>query len=662
MSSNSAQFSNIESKEVLNESDRKTDLELSYLKRIMLNDDKAGMQGLDKERINKIIYEASKGSKFYENELRKERKIKEKIEQMHLELSKFSENEKKNAFMKSNLIYEKLSKQVDLTRILVHIDMDAFYAAVEMRDCPELQNVPMAVGCSAMLSTSNYLARRFGVRAAMPGFIAKKLCPQLIIVPPHFEKYQKVSMEVQEIFQEYDPNFLRLSLDEAYLDLTEYIKDTIKTVANEVQTKDLVEVVVEEIRNKIFEKTKLTSSAGIAPNMMLSKICSDINKPNGQFYLKPDYAIISTFIKNLPIRKVFGIGNVSEQLLKSIGVLTCNDLYEKRNILYLLFSEGTFIHFMQTALGVSSNHLEHSMRKSMSVERTFQDISNKEELLKICQTMAENLANDLFRENLCGRTISLKYKLSSFITKTRAKTVSGLVSGAEELFLVAKELLLNEMQAYKEGEFILRLIGIRISQLNNQKNSKQKTVDCFFNTNDIFNKKFMQECPICGSWFKSSRIQTHVTKCLSKSNELEKTLSKPEFKNQKSESKTLIPHELKTGKTILNPDVCSNDAESAIISKACSSSYTVTCPVCGCAIRSNINSHIDSCLNKEAVKVLVRDSMNQEVSKSSKKRKSLNNDIVVQPEKKTLYIYIYIYTYTCILYSFFNVKCFNIVM
>ncbi|XP_065664341.1 DNA polymerase kappa [Hydra vulgaris] len=581
----------------------------------LLNDNKAGMIDLNKEKINQIIYEASKGSKFYENEIRKENKIKKKIEQLNNELLKFSDNEIKNALVQSNFIYDQLKKQIDLTRILVHIDMDAFYAAVEMRDNPELQSIPMAVGCSAMLSTSNYIARRYGVRAAMPGFIAKKLCPQLTIVPLHFEKYQQVSLEIQEIFKEYDSNFLQLSLDEAYLDLTDYIKNN--APISELQTeKDFVEIVVEEIRNKVFEKTKLTCSAGIAPNTMLSKICSDFNKPNGQFYLKSDYQIISNFVQALPIRKIAGIGHVTEQILKSFNILTCNDLYEKRNILYLLFSESTFISFMQTALGISSNRLEQSERKSMSVERTFQDMSNIEDLLKVCKSVAENLANDLCREKLGGRTISLKYKLSTFVTKQRSKTFSELIFNAEDLFTISKELLLNEMKNHKNGGFVLRLLGIRVTHLDNQKSFKQKTVDHFFH-NDLFNKVSKQMCPICGGWFQDTKIQDHASKCLSEENDYDRSPLK--FKNKENQksisSKTQVSTSFENLSEIENP---------------------VECPICGAVIKCNLNSHIDICLNKQTVKNLVRDSMNQNVSNVSRKRKTINDSKVKQPEKKTL--------------------------
>lgn len=187
------------------------------IERMKLNDRKAGMEGLDKKKINKIIHDASKGSKYYENEKRKEQRVKERIDQMKKELSKFTDADKERALVASSRIVAELRETYDFSRILVHIDMDAFYAAVEMRENPKLKDVPMAVGGNSMLCTSNYLARKFGVRAAMPGFIAKKLCPELVIVPSHFDKYRSVSAQIREIFKEYDPNFSPMSLDEALI-------------------------------------------------------------------------------------------------------------------------------------------------------------------------------------------------------------------------------------------------------------------------------------------------------------------------------------------------------------------------------------------------------------------------------------------------------------
>uniref|UniRef100_A0ABI8A2K5 DNA polymerase kappa n=1 Tax=Felis catus TaxID=9685 RepID=A0ABI8A2K5_FELCA len=195
------------------------------LLRMGLNDNKAGMEGLDKEKINKIIMEATRGSKFYVNELKKEKQVNQRIENMMQQKAQITSQQLRKAQLQVDRFAMELEQSRDLNNTIVHIDMDAFYAAVEMRDNPELKDKPIAVGSMMMLSTSNYYARRFGVRAAMPGFIAKRLCPQLTIVPPNFDKYQAVSREVKEILADYDPNFMAMSLDEAYLNITKHLQE-----------------------------------------------------------------------------------------------------------------------------------------------------------------------------------------------------------------------------------------------------------------------------------------------------------------------------------------------------------------------------------------------------------------------------------------------------
>uniref|UniRef100_A0A3Q0SSA1 DNA polymerase kappa n=1 Tax=Amphilophus citrinellus TaxID=61819 RepID=A0A3Q0SSA1_AMPCI len=389
--------------------------EEGFLSRMALNDNKAGMEGLDRDKINKIIMETSKGSKFYENELKRDQQVNQRIEKMMLQKARVTEQQLKKAQAQVEKVAAALEKSRDLSRVIVHVDMDAFYAAVEMRDCPELKDKPMAVGSMSMLSTSNYHARKYGVRAAMPGFIAKKLCPNLVIVPANFDKYRAVSGEIREIFADYDPHFQPMSLDEAYLDFTEHVEqrqhwpesarthrfrardiaagETKTELSQEAATeeRDLspvlfedspgsspslmgpegvcapggdvevfgtsVEEAVREMRFRIEQKTMLTASAGIAPNMMLAKVCSDKNKPNGQCRLPSTREAVMDFIQNLPVRKVCGIGKVSEKMLNALGVSTCSHLSQKMAMLSLLFSETAWHHFLEVSLGQGSTYI-----------------------------------------------------------------------------------------------------------------------------------------------------------------------------------------------------------------------------------------------------------------------------------------------------------------
>ncbi|XP_028661523.2 DNA polymerase kappa isoform X1 [Erpetoichthys calabaricus] len=489
-----------------------------------VNDNKAGMEGLDKEKINRIILEASKGSKFYENELKKEQQVNQRIEKMMQQKELITVQQLRKAQLLVDKLVNDLECSRDLGRIIVHIDMDAFYAAVEMRDNLDLRDKPMAVGSMSMLSTSNYHARKFGVRAAMPGFIAKKLCPSLIIVPLNFDKYKAVSAEIREIFAEYDPNFSPVSLDEAYLDITDHLEQRCcwpesrrtyyleKEITSTEHTSDLqlsgntdgtispvlfedspppslntapeqkhivfgisAEEAVREMRFRIEQKTSLTASAGIAPNTMLAKVCSDKNKPNGQYKIPNNQQAVMDFIKDLPIRKVPGIGKVTEKMLKALGITTCSELRQQGALLSLLFSETSWHHFLQISLGLGSTHLERDgERKSMSTERTFSEISDPEEQYSLCRELCSDLAKDLKKEGLRGRTVTLKLKNVNFALKTKASTLSYAVSTEDEIFALAKDLLKTEIDNSSPQPLRLRLMGVRISGFQSQEDKKQQ--------------------------------------------------------------------------------------------------------------------------------------------------------------------------------------------
>lgn len=292
-------------------------------------------------------------------------------------------------------------------RKIIHIDMDCFYAAVEMRDNPALRNLPIAVGGNSargVLSTCNYIARKFGCRSAMPNHQAKKLCPDLIIVNGRMEVYKEVSLQIREIFAKYTDKIEPLSLDEAYLDVTDcqYFSGSATLIA-------------QQIRQEIFEQTQLTASAGIAPNKFLAKIASDENKPNGQCVISPDK--VAAFVENLPLRKIPGVGPKTAERLAKHGFNTCKDI------------RASSVVYLQTLLGKQACSLFHRsfgrddrevqvsrIRKSLAVEKTLaQDIISIDEVKQVMEKLLPKLTQRF--EKLEGYQIAkqgVKLKFSDF--------------------------------------------------------------------------------------------------------------------------------------------------------------------------------------------------------------------------------------------------------
>lgn len=347
----------------------------------------------------------------------------------------------------------------DLTQNIVHIDCDAFYAAVEQLERPELKGVPFAVG-SGVLTTCNYAARKFGCRSGMAGFVAKRLCPSLIFVRPNFEKYTAKAREVREILAEYDSRYESASIDEAYLNITEYCFE------NNLEPAEAIE----KMRREIFQKTSITVSAGIAANAKLAKVCSNLNKPDGQYVLSNDRTSIMRFMRDLPTRKVNGIGRVLERELLEIGVVTCGDIFEQRQYLRLLFGEKTFEFLMSCYLGLGRTKIqpaEEYERKSVGTESTFHEISESSQLREKLRWTARELEKDLIRASCKGKTLCLKVKLHTFEVLTRQIVTPKAIYLADDLFKFALPILIRIEQELPGLK--LRLMGLRCTHLVSMK-------------------------------------------------------------------------------------------------------------------------------------------------------------------------------------------------
>ena len=344
-------------------------------------------------------------------------------------------------------------------RKIIHVDMDAFYASVEQMDNPELKGKPLAVGGSevrGVVSAASYEARKFGVRSAISGIQAKKLCPDLIFVPPRFDRYKEISKQIRKIFLDYTDLVEPLSFDEAYLDVTENKK------GNPSAT-----LIAQEIRKRIFDEVGLTASAGISVNKYVAKIASDYNKPNGQKTVNPDE--VESFLEKLDVKKFYGVGKVTAEKMYQLGIFTGYDLKQKP-IEYLEKNFGNSgMHYFQIVRGIHNSAVKPNRKiKSVGAERTFgenlsSEIFMEERLLSI----AKELEKRLQKSKISGKTITLKIKYSDFTLQTRSKTLPYFVNDKHIIVDVAKDLLYQERLKNS-----VRLLGISVHNLNNEEKTK----------------------------------------------------------------------------------------------------------------------------------------------------------------------------------------------
>lgn len=347
-------------------------------------------------------------------------------------------------------------------RKIIHVDMDAFYASVEQMDNPELRGKPLAVGGGGkrgVVSAASYEARKFGVRSAMSGAIAKLNCPDLIFVSPRFERYGEISKKIRAIFYDYSDLVEPLSLDEAYLDVT------VNKKGNPSAT-----LIAQEIRQRIHDEIGLTASAGISINKFVAKIASDHNKPNGQKTVRPEEVL--EFLEGLDVRKFYGIGKVTAEKMYQKGIFTGKDLKTKSaDFLEENFGKSgrSYYHIVR---GIHNSEVKpHRTRKSLAAERTFNDnLSSEIFMLEKLENIAAEVEKRLKKSNVSGKTVTLKIKYSDFTLQTRSKTLPYFVSDKAVILETAKALLYQEKMRNS-----VRLLGISLSNLNTEKSSAERS-------------------------------------------------------------------------------------------------------------------------------------------------------------------------------------------
>lgn len=343
----------------------------------------------------------------------------------------------------------------NLQRKIIHVDMDAFYASVEQMDNPELKGKPLAVGGSevrGVVSAASYEARKFGVRSAMSGVQAKRNCPDLIFVPPRFERYKEISKKIQKILYDYTDLVEPLSLDEAYLDVTQNKK------GNPSAT-----LIAQEIRKRIFDEVGLTASAGISANKFVAKIASDYNKPNGQKTINPEE--IEGFLEGLDIKKFYGIGKVTTEKMYQHGIFTGKDL-KRKTLDYLETHFGkSGAQYYNIVRGIHNSAVKpNRTAKSVAAEHTFEtNLTSEIFMEERLERIAFELERRLQKHKISGKTITLKIKYSDFSQQTRSKTLPYFISDKGLIFETVKELLYQERM--KDS---VRLLGIALANLNTE--------------------------------------------------------------------------------------------------------------------------------------------------------------------------------------------------
>lgn len=332
--------------------------------------------------------------------------------------------------------------------------MDAFYASVEQHDFPELKGKPLAVGGGqyGVVAAASYEARKYGIRSAMPGRLALEKCPHLIVVKPRFQRYKEISQQIRQIFYEFTDLVEPLSLDEAYLDVTENKKNM--ESANDI---------AREIRKRIFEETGLTASAGISINKFLAKVASDYNKPNGQKTIHPTQ--ILEFMEELPIEKFFGIGKVTANKMHELHIFKGADLKKKSlEELHRLFGKSG-LYYYNAVRGIHNSEVKsHRIQKSVGVEETFwENLLDEEAVFRQLEIISEDLETRLSKKEIKGKSLTLKIKYKDFTVYTRSRTQEDYFEDAKNFLETAKQLW--ELRPFDKP---VRLLGLSLSNLNTQ--------------------------------------------------------------------------------------------------------------------------------------------------------------------------------------------------
>ncbi len=352
-------------------------------------------------------------------------------------------------------------------RIIIHVDMDHFFTAVEEREHPEFKGKPVIVGADpkegkgrGVVSTCNYKSRKFGVGSGMPISRAWKLCPEAIYLPVNYELYTKVSNEIMDMLRKYADKFEQWGIDEAFLDVTSKVKGYAEA-----------EALARQIKNEIYEKERLTCSIGIGSNKLVAKIASDFQKPDGLTIVKKENA--EKFLAPLPVRKLLWVGRKTEQKLKAMGIKTVGDLarYDPTMLAEAFGVMGTQLYLM--ARGIDKSEVqERSEVKSISRDVTFEeDTDDFDAVLNTLDRLSEKVHKDVLEQNLCFKTVTVKVRYENFETHTHSKTLPFITNRLQDLEKTARGLVQDYFKPYRK----IRLVGVRVSNFVSAEKQKKLT-------------------------------------------------------------------------------------------------------------------------------------------------------------------------------------------
>ena len=647
--------------------------------------DKAGMAGIDRARINAILLRESGNSTFMQRQRKANESCNRKIETMRHQLTEKDDNtaaDWRQELNKSTIdpLLQNYNNRRRPRSTCVVVDMDSFFISCHILTHPHLATIPACVGGSSMISTSNYVARQYGVRAAMPGYLGQKLVAELshgketlTFVKSDFELYKRKSNDVRAILEEYDPKLRMGSLDEAYMDIGPYLEIMMQLMRNDeaaggvVSSHDDIQKLLlssslsssklsslddidkqhcaaqdllHSIRERVKTMTGLTCSAGLASNYLLAKIASDINKPNGQYFVGSSENEIIQFIHPLSIRKINGIGRVMEKTLRGVlNIETVFDLYNKRADIYFLYKPASANFLLRASIGYSDDHHnsttdndddnndknttnEAMNRKGMSHERTFSPTSCWSTLCTNLEKIATCLANDLREKNLRPKTITLKVKLDTFDILTRAMTRDVALFQTCNQFESCQTLVDIAIGLLKEAKREHEQCGPATKKPKSANSVSQKTLKPFsirllgvrcsnFQLHDDMQQSLHRYGT--ATWVeRDCVVQTRPTAPTHDTDSTTRPVMRNPYLSPLSNSRQDNDSKLKQYERINTHGIVEINNEQ------------VNCPMCQVSFPNNdngntsLNAHIDECLNLATVKQLV----NEEIMCANEKVKN----------------------------------------